>query len=88
MADAVAANTVARPVPASASSTAMDHPAGRPLRLPLGLASLADLRARLLFQNDRMVSAFVSSTIGPMSICVRARTPGIRPIIMLARVVP
>ena len=72
MADAVAANAVARPVPASASSTAMDHPAGRPLRLPLDLAGLADLRARMAFQNDRMAPAFVSSTIGPMSICERA----------------
>jgi hypothetical protein len=70
MADAVAANAVARPVPASV--TAMDHPAGRPLRLPLDPAGLADLRARMAFRNDRMVPAFVSSTIGPMSICERA----------------
>jgi len=64
MADAVAAKTVARPVPASAASTAMDGPAERRLGLSAGLAGLADLRAGLAFQNDRMAPAFVSSTIG------------------------
>src|SRR2546428_769387 len=56
-ADAVAANTVARHIPASATVTAMDDPAGRRHHLPAGLAGFAEAPARPLFQNDRIVRA-------------------------------
>src|ERR1700736_3257648 len=54
--DAAAADTGARHIPASATITAMDDPAGR-RHLPAGLAGLAEAPARPLFQNDRIVHA-------------------------------
>jgi hypothetical protein len=51
IADAVAANTVGRLIPASVTITAMDDPARRRLHLRSGPAGLAEFPARARFQN-------------------------------------
>jgi hypothetical protein len=55
IADAVAANTVGRLIPANATITAMDDPARRRLDLRTGPAGLAEFPARPRFQNHFMV---------------------------------
>ena len=54
-ADAVAANTVARLVPASAKITAVEDRARRGLRLRTGLTGGAEFPARPRFQNRFML---------------------------------